>query len=166
MPSKPDSEIAIRPGEERDIDAIVQLVVPFARQGIVLPRTDEDIREHLPNFLVAERDNGEVVGCVALRDFGDGLEEIRTLIVHENCQGDGLGTRLIRAAMELAHNRATTRVFALTIRPSVFANLGFQVVPKTNFPAKVWSDCRFCPKRDYCDETAVVLPLTPAATRS
>ncbi len=33
------------------------------------------------------------------------------------------------------------------------------MVPKDTLPLKVWSDCVRCPKRDGCDEIAVVRTL-------
>ena len=38
-----------------------------------------------------------------------------------------------------------------------FRRLGFQVVDKYSFPPKIWSDCCVCPKKDHCDETAVMI---------
>lgn len=142
-----------------DVGRIVSLIRPYAERGLVLPRQPEDIRARLDNFIVVERD-GTVVGCVALRDYGQGLEEIRTLAVDESVQGRGVGTLLVRSAIHLARERGTTRLFALTVRPNLFVHLSFAIVPKSRFPAKVWSDCRLCSKRDRCDETAVVLNLT------
>ncbi len=142
-----------------DVGQIVSLIQPYAERGLVLPRRPEEVRQRLGNFIVAERD-GVVVGCVALRDYGEGLEEIRTLAVAESVQGRGVGTLLVRATIHLARQRETTRLFALTVRPNLFVHLSFTIVPKSRFPAKVWSDCRLCAKRDRCDETAVVLNLT------
>ena len=48
---------------------------------------------------------------------------------------------------------------SLTYEQRFFEKLGFEVVPKESLPLKVWSDCVRCPKRDGCDETAMVLTL-------
>ena len=48
---------------------------------------------------------------------------------------------------------------ALTYEQAFFAKLGFDVVAKEQLPLKVWSDCVRCPKRDNCDEIAVVRTL-------
>lgn len=154
--------VCTRMATTADVPRILALAEPYARSGLVLDRTAEDVREQLPSFIIAER-GGEAVGCVALRDFGRGLEEIRTLAVDDACQGHGIGTMLVRAAIHLARERGTTRLFALTVRPNLFVRLGFSVVPKSQFPAKVWSDCRRCSKREHCDETAVVLHLDGAS---
>ncbi|MBN2451252.1 MAG: GNAT family N-acetyltransferase [Lentisphaeria bacterium] len=155
-----DTSVAIRPGRLDDAEAVAALLEPYIARQIVLPRSAADIRRHIANFLVAERD-GEVIGAVAVRDFGGGLEEIRSLVVREAAAGAGLGSRLVAAAVELARQRGATRVFALTLRPGLFERQHFLPVDKSLFPQKVWSDCILCPKRYRCDEIAVLLDLTP-----
>ena len=154
--STPTAEI--RAARNDDADAIVALLGPYVLQEIVLPRTADEIRKSIGNFLVATAGH-RVVGAVAVRDFGDGLQEIRSLVVSPECTGAGLGSRLVDAAVSLAAQRDATRVFALTMRPRLFARQGFESVDMDLFPQKVWSDCVKCPKRDRCDEVAVQLQL-------
>ena len=47
----------------------------------------------------------------------------------------------------------------LTYEQRFFEKLGFEVVAKESLPLKVWSDCVRCPKRDGCDEIAMVRVL-------
>src|SRR5208337_4001858 len=57
-------------------------------------------------------------------------------------------------------------VFALTYEQAFFEKLGFAVVDKSALPLKVWSVCIKCPKRDGCDEIAMVKTVwegTPVA---
>jgi amino-acid N-acetyltransferase len=49
---------------------------------------------------------------------------------------------------------------ALTYEQTFFEKSGFEVVPKDSLPLKVWSDCIRCPKRDGCDEIAMVRVLS------
>jgi amino-acid N-acetyltransferase len=48
---------------------------------------------------------------------------------------------------------------SLTYEQRFFEKLGFEVVPKESLPLKVWSDCVRCPKRDGCDEIAMLRTL-------
>lgn len=153
------SEYNLRSACENDAARIVTLVSPYVQTGLVLPRTLEDVRRRIENFIIAEKD-GEVCGCVALRDFGQGLEEIRSLVVSSGHTGKGVGTLLIRKAMELAVSRDTQRLFALTMRPHLFERIGFEIVNKDLFPQKVWTDCAVCKKIDCCDEVAVQIYLS------
>ena len=149
---------------EGDIDGIEALMAPNVKKQLVLARSKEDILSHLGNFLVA-RDGGRLVGCVALRGFGEGLYEIRSLAVDAAFMGRGIGTRLVEACLENAVGQDGNLVFTLTLRPNLFLRLGFTEVPiKTfhrddKFREKIWADCRQCPKFDACHEIALVREL-------
>ncbi|MDX9982426.1 MAG: GNAT family N-acetyltransferase [Lentisphaeria bacterium] len=151
-----ESPIRIVAAAAEDAEAIVGLLQPYVPLGIVLPRSVEEIRQRHADFLVA-RDGGRIVGTVALRDFGAGLHEIRSLVVDVAHAGHGLGSRLVEAAVREAVANGAGRVFALTLRPHLFARLGFRQADMDLFPQKVWLDCAKCPKRDCCDEIALIL---------
>ena len=146
---------------EADIDGIEALLAPNVEKQLVLARSKEDILSHLGNFLLA-RDGGRLIGCVALRGFGEGLYEIRSLAVDAAFMGRGVGTRLVEACLEKAARQDAALVFTLTLRPNLFIRLGFTEVPiKTfhrddKFHEKIWADCRQCPKFDACNEIALV----------
>ena len=137
---------------EADIDGIESLLAPNVKKQLVLARSKEDILLHLGNFLLARDDGGRLVGCVALRGFGEGLYEIRSLSVDAAFMGRGIGTRLVEACVEKAAKMDGSLVFTLTLRPNLFLRLGFTEVPiKTfhrddKFREKIWADCRQCPK--------------------
>lgn len=151
-------DVLIQAASAADAESIAKLLAPYAEQGLVLPRPAAEIRAHAADFLVA-LDGDRLVGTVSLRDFGNGLVEIRSLAVARECSGTGIGSRLIREALVLARDRGAQRVFALTLRPRLFERCGFSLVSKDLFPEKVWSDCVNCPKVDCCDEVAVLYKM-------
>lgn len=152
--------LTIVPAVSTDAEAIVDLMSPYVAQQIVLPRSVAEIRANIANFrVVRQASSTSLVGCVALRDFGQGLQEVRSLVVAPEHAGRGLGTILVQTAIEMARERQANRVFTLTVRPNLFLKLGFTHVPVTDFPQKVWSDCAHCPKREQCDEVALAIDL-------
>ena len=151
----------LRPARIEDAPAIYALLATFSTEGKLLPRPVADIQARIANFIVAELD-GAVAACGALRDFGNNLTEIRSLAVRRDLAGQGVGSRLVRALLEKAAERVGGghgHVFALTYRVSFFQRLGFRIIDKYTFPPKIWSDCCICPKKDHCDETAVVIDV-------
>src|SRR5207248_2834491 len=99
------------------------------------------------------------------------LAEVRSLAVDESHLGQGLGRQLVNWTVEEARRLQIRRLFALTYEQAFFDKLGFEVVDKDSLPLKVWSDCVRCPKRDGCDEIAMVrtlidvpIPQLPSAT--
>jgi len=153
-----DPTIRYTLAQRPDAPAIAELLEPYAELGVVLPRPVAEIEEHIENFLVA-RDIGKVVGAVALRDFGDGLHEVRSLVVDSHYAGRRVGSQLIQAAVDLAVERQARSVFTLTLRPGLFQRAGFDLVDMERFPQKVWSDCAQCRKRHCCDEVALLLSV-------
>lgn len=147
--------LTIREATEADINRIHELLEIYAKQAIVLARSEEDIRFYLGNFLVAEL-GGTVRGCAAARDFGNGLFEVRSMVVEPGYQGKGIGRAMIEALIAgLRVKRGQFRLFALTCQIDFFMALGFQIVERNLFPEKIWSDCTKCPKNGCCDETAM-----------
>ena len=104
---------------------------------------------------------GRLIGCGALQLVNDRLAEIRSVAVDPAWRGSGIGSRIVRHLLRDAARLGVARVFCLTRRLSFFGRLGFVAVPMERFPEKVWNDCRFCPRQDACDETAMELVLSP-----
>ena len=159
QPTRPGA--LIRPATTDDATAIYALLATFSTEGKLLPRPVADIRARIANFLVAELD-GVTAACGALRDFGNNLNEIRSLAVRRDLAGQGIGSRLVKALLEKAVERTNGergQVFALTYRVAFFQRLGFRIIDKYTFPPKIWSDCCVCPRKDHCDETAVVIDI-------
>lgn len=158
-----DEALTPRGAEPRDVEGIWRLLDHYASREALLPRDRGNIQSHLENFLVAEKE-GRVVGCVAIRDFGKRLFEIRSLAVDPQLTGMGLGKALTRSALARLRTEGEARVFALTRAVGFFVDLGFQVVKKDVFPEKIWSDCDKCPNKDRCDEEAVLLDIRSEQT--
>ena len=145
----------IRHPHSHDIAAILALFEDEVRAGKMLPRSAENIRASLQDWLVAEMD-GRVVGCVSLVTFNPTLCEVRSLAVDPSARGHGLGTQLVEAAIDLAHSRDIDNVLTLTRAAHLFEQIGFKRDVVTNFPEKVWADCAPCPFKKNCDEVALV----------
>ena len=149
--------LTIRKASTNDVESIHHLLELYAPAGIVLSRTKEDINFFISNFTVAVYEN-KVCGCAAVRDFGNDLLEVRSLVVAPGLQNKGVGKAMLNAIIgNLREKRQNWRLFALTLRPDFFRSLGFREVPKSLFPEKIWSDCSKCAKRSCCDEIALLL---------
>jgi amino-acid N-acetyltransferase len=131
------------------------LVAHFAARGDLLPRTLNELYQHLRDFFVCEV-NGRIVGLCALSLYWEDLAEIRTLAVDEAHGGKGLGRLLVNACLDEAAGLGVRRVFALTYRPGFFERLGFRTIDKRELPQKIWKDCIKCAKFACCDEIALI----------
>lgn len=155
--------ITIRQPVLTEVSSIHDFFTPFVEKKQILPRSEEEITENLDGFLVALQDE-RIIGTVALRDFGDGLFEVRSLTVASECEGRGIGSSLIAEVVEMARRRNASRIFTLTMKPRLFQRLGFETVSIMRFPCKVQNDCLNCPKKEQCDEVALVKYLVASGT--
>jgi amino-acid N-acetyltransferase len=159
----------MRPATIHDVPRIQEIIASHAELGKMLFKSYAQLYEALRDFGVYEVD-GEVLGCAALTIIWADLAEVRSLAVEEKHRGKGVGRQLIEWAVDEARRLGIRRLMALTYEQSFFNKLGFEVVAKESLPLKVWSDCIRCPKRDGCDEIAVLrtlqdveAPVVPAA---
>ena len=159
MAPSPGDDFVFRKAGPADIPSILSLIAVYAKEGLLLPRTREDLLLRIGNFHVAEI-GGEFAGCVALRHYGNELYEVRSLALHRKFRNRRLGSRMVSALLDMMRDRGEpARVFALTYRDAFFLRLGFRHVDKKAFPEKIWSDCTICPKKDCCDEIAVMIHI-------
>ncbi len=132
--------VKLRPAASDDLQRIAELLTEYARLGWLRRRSLAEIYRDLAGFIVAVGPDEQVVGCVALRVHSPALTEIASLAVDESQHGQGIGRRLVEAAVLRAHTRGARRVFAFTHRDKLFLQLGFQPAPVTEFPQKLASD--------------------------
>jgi len=150
--------LTIRKAELRDVPALFKLISRYAAEQVLLPRPLTNLYEDVWEFTVAEED-GELLGCGALKFYNQELAEIRSLCVDAALKSKGVGRLLTEALMDEAERCGIKTVFALTVVPAFFEKLGFQKAPRERFPIKVFQDCLGCPKYSCCDEIAVSCDL-------
>jgi N-acetylglutamate synthase-like GNAT family acetyltransferase len=142
-----------------DVITISQLVQVHARDGQILPRSEQAIRESISNWVVIT-DRARILGCGSLIPYTSNLAEIRSLVVDDSIKRNGLGTMVVQALITKAIQNGFESLFALTRVVPFFEQLGFSRTDKSTFPQKIWRDCCQCPIQENCDEQAVVLRLS------
>jgi len=157
--------LTIRKAEIRDVPAIHELVRHYAAQRVMLARPLQEIYEDVWEFTVAE-ENGQVLGCGAIKLYSAELAEIRSLCVLPGSPGRGVGTALLQSLLDEAEGLHLRTVFALTLVSGFFAKLGFREVGRETLPLKVWRDCLQCEKYFSCDENTLVLDLASRSLSS
>jgi N-acetylglutamate synthase-like GNAT family acetyltransferase len=150
----------MRRARPADVAAIHALIAHNAALGLLLPRTEEEIRAHVSRFLVLV-ERKKLVGCAALEPYGSALAEVRSLAVEDAARGRGLGARLLHYALAEAKRRRFARVFAVTHAPHLFEQQGFALTTRFAIPEKVARDCRACPKARNCELIALVAVVAP-----
>jgi len=147
--------LTVRQATMKDVDAMLEIVNEYARQGLMLPRTKLSVCEHLQSFIVAH-DGETVVGVAGLHILWEDLAEIRSLAISEKAKGMGVGKHLVLHLVEQCRILGINRVLALTYQKAFFEKCGFWIVAKESLPQKVWKDCINCSKLPMCDEIAMI----------
>ena len=157
----------IRKATISDIKIIYDLLRIYGQRGELLVRPLTELYDHLRDFWVFDEgpQQGGVSGCCALQFCWEDLAEIRSLAVHPERTGRGVGTDLVRRALAEAGQYGINRVFVLTYRPSFFRQFGFHRIDRGELPLKIWGGCLNCVKFPDCDETAMEKRLRPGPDR-
>ncbi len=140
-----------------DTETIYNLISVYAKNGEMLARSRNTIYENLRDLVVAEDEDGEVVGVGGLHITWDSMAEICAMAVAPEVIRQGIGTGIVKMLIEEGKALGINMIFTLTYKPKFFESLGFAVVPRDSLPHKIWKDCIDCPKFPDCDEIALVL---------
>lgn len=150
--------VLIRPARPADLMEMMAILDGFAAQGLLLPRTPDDVLRHIDEFVVAVDSTG-VVGCAGLRVYSPVLAEVVGVAVAERCHGRGIGRHLVETLVDEANRLGIRRLFALTLQLEFFQKLGFSPTSVAEFPEKIERDCAGCARRRACIEIAVTRSL-------
>jgi len=146
----------IRRARTPDVRAIAALVSQNVASRRLLGKAAVTLYEDVQEFWVAERTaDAAVVGCGALHVIWEDLAEIRTVAVHPDCQGHGIGHRLIDALLDSARQVGVRRAFCLTFAVGFFGRHGFTEIDGTPVSPEVYDELL----RSYDEGVAEFLDL-------
>lgn len=135
-----EGAVVVRRARTQDVRAIRRLVDLYSGVGAsLLVKATVTLYEDVQEFWVAEQ-GGEVVGCGALHVLWEDLAEIRTVAVDPECQGKGIGHRIVSALLDTARELGLQRVFCLTFEVDFFRKHGFVPIQGTPVSPEVYAE--------------------------
>jgi amino-acid N-acetyltransferase len=149
---------SLRTATASDATAIHALVAEHLTEGRLLPRDRSEIAFRAHRFVLAMRDD-RIVACAELAPLSRNVAEVRSLVVHKDSRGLGLGSDLVAELVERATADGFTKLCAFTHTPSFFVRRGFSIVPHVWLPEKIMTDCHACPHFRRCGQYAVLQEL-------
>ncbi len=165
-PASPAAALQVtRRAHAGDAPAIHALIMSNLAEGHLLPRTPANVTALADRFTIVER-GGVVLACGELAPLSTGVAEVRSLVVHPDARGLGLGRVVIDDLRRRARAGRFRTLCAFTHGPRFFVRLGFSIVPHAWLPEKVASDCWSCTKFPHCGQYAMVIPAAGPASPS
>lgn len=156
------------PAQSQDAPVLAALVNYYASLNVMLYRDEQSIRDSIDRWVVAakyvdpvEQSGRQIIGGASLMHLTKELAEVRSLVIAQESQQQGLGQALVKEIAKQGRQRGYQQLCALTLSPGFFARLGFRQVDMATVSPKVWVDCVHCPKNECCDEFAMILDLVP-----
>ncbi len=126
---------SIRKALPADSAAILELIKPLQDEEILSPRSEVELEEIIPNFIVLEHDQ-MLVGCAALNCFPDlNMGELACLAVHPVYRNIGAGKTLLTSIQEIGRKNNLSKLFVLTTQSTHwFIQQGFIPGSVTDLP--------------------------------
>ena len=137
--SKPTSTISalVRRAVRADAPQILELVARYAAQGLMLPRTLDQIAARIDNYVVAADQSGHVIACAALEEYSPSLAEVSSVAVAPAHHGKGLGSQVVLGIERLARARDIEELFALSLTDNFFLSLSDKPTTISRYPEKL-----------------------------
>lgn len=154
--------VEVRQALPSDASQLHSILTGYASDGVLLPRTLDELYLLIPTFVVAAS-GPDVLGFGSLHIYDASLAEIRSLAVHPELRRHGIGRFVVERLVGRARQLQIPRVFALTYQGGFFERMGFTKVDKQQLPQKIWHDCVRCAHFPVCKEDAYWLDTPPQA---
>jgi amino-acid N-acetyltransferase len=120
-----------------DALAILGLVTRYAAEGLMLPRTLEQIASRIDNYVVVTDAAGHVLACAALEEYSPSLAEVSSVAVAPSHHGRGLGSQVVLGVERLARARDIEELFALSLTDNFFLSLSYETTTISRYPEKL-----------------------------
>lgn len=125
MALRGDHGIKVRHARTHDVPAIAAMMQPLVENRVLLGKDLVVLYESVQEFRVAVDTNDTVVGCGALHVMWDDIAEVRSLVVHEEWLGKGVGRIMMTGLEKDARKLGLKNLFCLTFEVDFFSKLGF-----------------------------------------
>jgi amino-acid N-acetyltransferase len=131
------SPTTVRRAARADVAQILELVTRYAAEGLMLPRTFDQIAARVDSYVVSADASGCVVACAALEEYSPSLAEVASVAVAPSHQGRGLGSQVVLGVERLARSRDIEELFALSLTDNFFLSLAYKPTTISRYPEKL-----------------------------
>jgi amino-acid N-acetyltransferase len=127
----------VRGASHTDAGDIHELVAGYVDDGLLLPRSLDEITAEIASYVVVLDKHGRVRACAALHEYSPSLGEVSSVAVLPEDRGLGLGSLAVRGVESLARARGIDVLIAVTLADRFFESLGYERCAIAAFPEKL-----------------------------
>ena len=131
---------SVRPARTSDVPDVQRLITPLVERGILLGKQRVVFYESIQEFLIAEDENGNAIGCGALHVMWEDLAEVRTLAVEESWLRRGVGHAILDRLEQKAEQLGIHRLFCLTFEVDFFTKHGFEQMSEEPMDPELYAE--------------------------
>ncbi len=125
----------IRPLAPADIPDVLRIMEPQVEEGLLVPRSAQELEEQADEFAVYEVD-GTIHACGALHAYPGKCGELAGLAVDQAYANLGTGKKIVMYLIEKASKQKLSKLFVLTTQTADwFSDLGFEPGKLSDLPA-------------------------------
>ena len=163
----PPAEFRVRPARTSDVVQSERLIQPLVDDRILLGKDRVVLYEAVQEFRVAERADGELVGCGALHVIWEDLGEVRTLAAASGWRRRGVGHGILERIEGDARELGLRRLFCLTFETRFFEAHGYREIGEGIVSPDVYAELARSPDEGVAEflDLARVKPNTLGNTR-
>lgn len=132
-----ESQTTVRRAARPDAAQILELVTEYAGQGLMLPRSFDQIAARIDSYVVATDDAGRVIACAALEEYSPSLAEVSSVAVASSHHGKGVGSQVVLGVERLARARDIDELFAMSLTDRFFLSLSYLPTTISRYPEKL-----------------------------
>ena len=115
----------IRQAQASDVRAVQDLISPLVKEGILVPRSRDQLEKDMQHCYVLTRD-GTMLACAMLKQYGESHAEVSCLAVHEDYRREGRGETILAYLERRALTMGIKQLFVLSTRTMLwFEERGF-----------------------------------------
>ena len=104
---------------------IYQLIQPFVTKDLILPRSLDEIKKNITNFIEIN-DNSKLIACAGIKYYPNQVAEIYAFSIDSNYQNHGLSKKLLTKIEISVKKKCIKQVFALSkYQTNWFIHQGF-----------------------------------------
>jgi amino-acid N-acetyltransferase len=131
------TKINLRLADIRDVPKILSVLSSNHEDVSLFQQSEGDIKGNVTDFILAEDEKGNAVGCAALHRYDSEIAEVSSVSVLPSHKGLGIGNSMVEECVNRALSKNIGFLWLATSKPNYFMRYGFRPMPRNMLPIRI-----------------------------